>query len=97
LLRRTHRLVVIGLVALALSGALLVLADVDTYLYSRVFWAKMGLVALLLVNGSLVLRGERRAAGGDAKAWQALHNTAVSSLALWFLTTLLGAALPNIG
>jgi hypothetical protein len=51
----------------------------------------------LLVNGALLLRGERQAARGDANAWPRLHDTAVASLMLWFLTTLAGAALPNIG
>src|SRR5581483_11567238 len=37
-LKRTHRLVVSGLVALFVSGGLLFFADLQTYLYSRVFW-----------------------------------------------------------
>ena len=96
-LKRTHRLVVAGLVALFLSGALLFMADVGTYLYSRVFWLKMLLVLLLLGNGLLLLAWERQITRGDAQAWARLHYTAVTSLVLWFLTTLLGAALPNIG
>jgi uncharacterized membrane protein len=97
LLKKTHRLVVLGLVALALSGLLLFGADIETFVYSRIFWLKMGLMALLLVNGALLLRGERQAARGDADAWPRLHHTAIASLVLWFLTTLAGAALPNIG
>jgi hypothetical protein len=97
LLNRTHRLVVVGLVALFGSGLLLLAADVETYWYSRTFWLKMGLVALLLVNGVLLLSGERQARRGDAGAWTRLHYTATASLVLWFLTTLAGAALPNIG
>jgi hypothetical protein len=97
LLQRTHRLVVFGLVALAISGLLLFAADVQTFLYSRIFWLKMGLMALLLINGLMLLRGERLVTRGDVDAWRRLHFTAVSSLVLWFLTTLAGAALPNIG
>jgi hypothetical protein len=97
LLKRTHRIVVVGLVALAVSGLLLFGADVQTFLYSRIFWLKMGLMVLLLVNGLLLLRGERRVTRGEANAWARLHYTAVASLVLWFLTTLAGAALPNIG
>jgi hypothetical protein len=96
-LKRTHALVVTGLVALFSSGALLFLADVGTYLYSRIFWLKMTLVVLLLANGMLLLRGERNVQRSDPGAWRRLHYIAVASLALWFLTTLLGAALPNIG
>lgn len=97
LLTRTHRLVLVGLVALFASGAVLLAADLETYWYSRIFWLKMGLIVLLLVNGALLLRGERQARGGDARAWTRLHHTATASLLLWFLTTLAGAALPNIG
>lgn len=97
LLRRTHRLVVSGLVALAASGLLLFAADVETFLYSRLFWLKMGLFVLLLINGMLVLRREREATRGGAGAWTRLHSTAAVSLVLWSLTMLAGAALPNLG
>ncbi|HEY2152142.1 MAG TPA: hypothetical protein VGH34_15145 [Vicinamibacterales bacterium] len=97
LLKRTHRLVTVGMVALTISGLLLFGADLDTYLYSKVFWLKMGLLALLLVNGLLILRGERLVMRDSPDAWPRLHFTAVCSLVLWFLTTLAGAALPNIG
>lgn len=97
LLKRTHRIVVLGLVGLVVSGLLLFAADVQTFLYSRIFWLKMGLMVLLISNGLLLLRGEHRVKDGDPGAWIRLHYTAVASLVLWFLTTLAGAALPNIG
>ena len=97
LLKRTHAIVVLGLVALSVSGALLFAADVETYLYSRVFWLKMALIVLLLVNGGLRLRGERQVKRGVPGAWGRLNIIAVASLVLWFLTTLAGAALPNLG
>ena len=97
LLKQTHRIVVLGLVALVMSGLLLFGADVQTFLYSRIFWLKMGLMVLLLINGLLLLRGERQVRHGEPQAWARLHYTAVASLVLWFLTTLAGAALPNIG
>ena len=95
-LKRTHTIVVVGLAALFLSGILLFAADADTFLHSRVFWVKMALLALLLGNGLAMLAGERRVKRGDARAWGHLHTVAVSSLVLWFLTTLAGAALTNI-
>lgn len=94
---KTHRIIVIGLVLIAVSGLMLFAADVDTYLYSRVFWIKMGLMALLLVNGAVLVTAEHRAARRGADAWPTLRFTAFASLALWFLTTLCGVALPNIG
>lgn len=95
-LKRTHAIVVAGLVALSASGALLFAADAGTFLHSRIFWLKMALMASLLVNGLVMLGGERRVRHGDARAWGRLHATAVSSLVLWFLTTLVGAGLPNL-
>ncbi len=76
---------------------LLFAADVETFLYSRIFWLKMGLMVLLLLNGAMLLAGERQVIRGEARAWARLHLAAVASLVLWFLTTLAGAALPNIG
>ena len=97
LLKRTHGIVIFGLSALSISGVLLFAADVETFLYSRIFWLKMGLMVLLLLNGAMLLAGERQVIRGEARAWARLHHTALASLVLWLLTTLAGAALPNIG
>ena len=96
-IRQTHQVVAAGLALITLSGLLLLAADFDTYLYSRVFWVKMGLIGLLLVNGAVLIAAERRAAQGAATAWSTLRFTALASIALWFLTTLGGVALLNIG
>jgi uncharacterized membrane protein len=95
--RRTHRVVLTGLVFVIASGLLLFAADLDTYLYSRVFWLKMALVVLLIVNGLMLTSAEHAAERGEPRAWARLKRAAVLSLALWFLTTLAGAALPNVG
>jgi hypothetical protein len=97
LLQRTHRIVVIGLIAPFVSGVLLFGADVDTYLHSRIFWVKMGLVVLLLANGALLMVEERHVKRGKAPKWVGLHYAAAASLVLWSLTTLAGVAFPNIG
>jgi hypothetical protein len=70
---------------------------VETFLYSRIYWLKMGLMVLLLLNGAMLLAGERQVVRGEARAWARLHYIAVASLVLWLLTTLAGTALPNIG
>ena len=97
ILRRTHGIAVAGLVALSISGALLFAADVETFLYSRVFWLKMGLLAALVANGVLFRRREDRVATDGERTWRRLRPVALASLALWLLTTLAGSALPNIG
>ena len=97
LLRRTHPIVIVGLIAVFASGLFLFAADVDTYLYSRVYWIKMALVVLLLINGALLWHGERRVSRGEGEAWRVLHYTALASVVLWLVITFAGAALPNIG
>ena len=79
------------------SGLLQVGADVGTFVASRIFWLKMALVVLLLVNGVLILGGERQVERAAPRAWARLHATAVVSLVLWFVITLAGVALTNIG
>lgn len=95
-IRSAHRVVLGGLAAVIASGALLMAADLDTFLHSRVFWVKMGLVAMLLLNGAVLARLGRTAAVDDAR-WKRLAYVSGLSLALWLLTTLAGAALPNVG
>jgi uncharacterized membrane protein len=95
-LKRTHPIVVTGLILLSVSGLMLFAADVSTYLHSTVFWLKLGLIALLVVNGTLMVAAARRAARGHTASWRHLHKLAVMSLLLWGLTTLAGAALPNL-
>jgi hypothetical protein len=96
-LRSTHRIVLVSLAAVAVSGLLLFAADSETFLYSRFFWMKMGLVVALMANGYLLTRAERRAEIDVTSGWKWLKVTSTISVALWMLTTLAGAALPNIG
>lgn len=93
----THRVVVAGLTIIVVSGLLMLSADLDTFLHSRVFWIKMGLIILLLINGAVLTAAERRARRGDETAWGRLRVTAVSSLALWFLIAFAGVGLTNVG
>jgi hypothetical protein len=97
LLHGTHRIVIVSLTFVALSGLMMFTADVTTFLYSRVFWTKMGLVALLVVNGALLWQSEERARRSDSSAWRTLRVTALASVALWLLAALAGVALTNIG
>jgi hypothetical protein len=55
----SHRMVIGGLVAVVISGVMLLAADVEALLPSPVFWMKMGAFALLLGNGVLLQRAER--------------------------------------
>jgi uncharacterized membrane protein len=96
-LRGTHRIVLLSLVAVTLSGVLLFAADTETFLHSVFFWVKMGLIAGLLVNGWVLTYAERQAETDSVRGWRNLTITSTVSVALWMLTTLAGAALPNVG
>lgn len=96
-LGRTHRTVLVAMAVITVSGLLLAAADLDTYVSSSVFWIKLALIGLLWLNGVLLLRSEARADRGDQSAWPLLRSAAASSLVLWMVITLFGAALPNVG
>jgi hypothetical protein len=96
-INKTHRAVLAGLAVVIASGALLFAADLDAYLVSRLFWIKMALVVALMINGAILMRAERRVSNNLCDSWGTLQWTAIASLSLWFLTTLIGTALPNIG
>lgn len=96
----THRLVMGALALTFASGVALLAADLETFWGSWIFWLKMGLVALLLVNGSRMNRLERALATprGDADPrWRLLRQVAIASLVLWLATTFAGVALQNLG
>jgi energy-converting hydrogenase Eha subunit G len=95
-LHGTHRTVIFGFAVVIASGLLMLAADTDTLLHSRLFWFKMALVVALSLNGLLLTWAGRQAQSGAPAAWRTLSITSMISLALWMLTTLAGAALPNI-
>lgn len=90
-LARTHRVVTRALALVVLSGMLLTLTDLETFLASRVFYLKGAFFVLLLVNGLVLLQAERRAerAAGE-RAWRTLRASAIASSVLWLATILLG-------
>ncbi len=97
-LATVHRWVIGGLTVIILSGLLLLAADIKTFFDSWIFWLKMGLVVLLLINGLMMTRAETGLAGDSgetSKWWGSLRRTAYWSLFLWFAITFVGFALVN--
>ena len=92
-LTTVHRWVIAGLILTFVSGVFMMLADLKTYLPSVVFWTKMGLIVLLIVNGYLKLRAEAALQSGALTAWGRLRSTTVVSLVLWFAVLLAGTIL----
>lgn len=95
-LHSVHRPVLFALGALFVSGAALAAADVETFLVSPLFWIKMGLVTLLLLNGLGLAQAEarwRRSPEPQPIPWRRLRTHAWASLALWGATTVAGTVL----
>lgn len=99
-LSSVHRTVLAGLGITFVSGLLLFFSDVKTFWGSWVFWLKMALIAVLLINGWVMTRAERSLRGSEMReedrAWTHLHNTAEVSLVLWYAITFAGVALLNV-
>jgi hypothetical protein len=94
--RAVHLWVLGGLAVTVASGVLQLFSDLHTYLTSWLFWTKMGLIALLLLNGWVRLRSERGLEAGGAREWKRFHLTSAVSLALWFSVLLAGVFLTTI-
>jgi uncharacterized membrane protein len=93
MLRRVHRVVIGGFVLIALSGLMMLAADLEAFAASRLFWIKMLLVVLLAANGFAITRIERTLRPETPSGWTALGVTSRISLVLWFAIVLAGTVL----
>ncbi len=97
-LLESHRDVVAGLVIAALSGVALSTADLEHFLSSKLYIAKLAAVFLLLANGVLIKRYEtslQTGTGTGEGSWRGTRRHATISLVLWFSAVLLGLSLVN--
>jgi hypothetical protein len=79
-----HRIVVPALAVIVVSGILMTAADAETFLRSRLYWGKLALVALLLLNGTGLLAAERAATRDPGSGgWRRLAIVSAVSLLLW--------------
>jgi hypothetical protein len=86
-----HRVVIPALGLMVASGLLMTLSDTSTFMASRVYWSKMGLVALLLINGGALMRAESKAQRTDgARGWGALRWASATSMTLWLVILYVG-------
>jgi hypothetical protein len=101
-LGNSHSWVLGGLSVIFLSGILLALSDVKTFGYSPVYWTKMSLVVLLLLNGAVLQRTERKLRTGTLliqstaprqRLWSRLRFAAATSMVLWTAIVLAGVIL----
>ncbi len=89
-LRASHRVVVPALALVMATGALMTASDTGTFFSSRLYWAKLGLVALLLLNGLALLAAERAFERGRTASWSRLGMASAASLLLWLAILLAG-------
>jgi hypothetical protein len=89
-LHASHRVVVPALAVVVVTGALMTATDTATFLGSRLFWSKMGLVTLLLLNGAGLLAAERAVSRERGRGWAWLGLTSAASLFLWLVILFMG-------
>ena len=99
-LNAVHRPVLIALTIQFLTGIAMLTSDLKTFIGSPALWVKLGLVALLLINGVLLQNTEsalRRSSERDVSSglWGRLRFNAISSLVLWSATLVAGITLVN--
>lgn len=101
-LSSTHSVVIAALALTVSSGLLLLGADFAAFTASRVYWAKMAALVVLLLNGIRLRRAEARLVRASdsqeqliATTARALRQSAGVSLGLWFTIVLLGVILGN--
>jgi len=86
----SHRVVVPALAVVVTTGFLMTASDTETFFASRLYWSKMGLVGLLLLNGLGLLAAERAIAGERPRGWLWLGLTSAASLVLWLTILFFG-------
>jgi hypothetical protein len=96
-LRAIHRPVLAGLALTFFSGLLMLGADLEIYLDSRVFWVKMVLIGLLIANGYALRHTEALLRRGREGGWGHLRTASVASSVLWLAVVLAGTWLTNMG
>lgn len=86
-----HAFVIGGIVLMIVTGALMMLADWDTFLASRLFWVKMAGVSILIVNGAVLGWAERLARQSSGRrGWPVLATVSTISLVMWITVLGLG-------
>lgn len=98
-LAAVHQWVLAGLTIVVISGLGLLTADIETFFGSWLYWTKMTLVVLLLLNGWFIVRTEsdlRANPAEGAPGWSRLKARSITSICLWFLILILGVSLVNL-
>jgi uncharacterized membrane protein len=90
-----HAPVRVALAVAAVSGVLMLAADLEALATNRILWIKFGLLAVLISNGLLMLRNERaiRRDEQSEAPFARLRTRAMVSAVCWFAIVLAGVGL----
>ena len=77
-LAAVHRWVLTGLTMVVISGLGMLAADIETFFGSWIYWTKMALFVVLLVNGLVIVAHRSGATCGSARTVAALGSFAPS-------------------
>jgi hypothetical protein len=93
-----HRPVLIGLGMALLTGLAQLLAQLDYLPRSLWFWMKLLGLALLLVNGRILMRAAARLRSdpADDRQWRMLRAAAQRSVTLWVMLVLVGLLMTTV-
>ncbi len=101
-IEQVHRPVLISMTVLLITGVLLAASDVKTFATSPVFWVKIALVVLLLINGAVLTKTEQALGNRgitsehqERSLWGRLRASSWCSLLLWSATLVAGVILQN--
>lgn len=100
-LHDTHRPVVIAIAFIVLTGLLMLGSDIAEFVAKPIYWIKMGMVVLLLINGLMLQRAEMRVLAGTTNSnamspdglWKHIALYARFSITLWIAITVAGIVL----
>jgi hypothetical protein len=84
-IKDVHRIVLLALVVMFISGVLMAAADFEAFAASKIFWLKLALVLFLVINGAMLQRKTAR---------RRFHARA--SQLLWTATAIVGVVLTNV-
>ncbi|MDR0787154.1 MAG: hypothetical protein LBG44_04745 [Gemmatimonadota bacterium] len=94
-----HRIVLSGVAVLFATGILITAAEFEEFVETPVFWIKLALVGLLVVNGALLTRKEEilpertEAPLKNNGEWARVRRHALFSVTLWIATAAAGIVL----
>ena len=96
-LARTHTIVIVALAVSFVSGLLLAAADIAVFTASPLFWIKLGVVGVLLVNGGVLRSVETKLRNREPSEalWRRLAVVSRMSMVLWVAAVVVGVALTD--